>query len=126
MFIKTVIVISGVLLSIIQFFMKNTKYLKIFVVVVLLIFISASLYDFHLSNIKDERIERLNDTILKVSKNNELRIYRIDSSLSKYNLKTSGDTVIPINIINFSDNPTINVTSKDQKGGQTAGTIVNH
>jgi hypothetical protein len=106
--------------------MKNTKYLKIFVVVVLLIFISASLYDFHLSNIKDERIERLNDTILKVSKNNELRIYRIDSSLSKYNLKTSGDTVIPINIINFSDNPTINVTSKDQKGGQTAGTIVNH
>lgn len=58
------------------------------------------------------------------------KVTNIDSSLRKHNLKISGDSVVPIKNFNIkfveSNNNSTNVSSNNQKGGQTAGTITNH
>jgi hypothetical protein len=49
-----------------------------------------------------------------------IRFDNIDSNLYKFGLKFNGNDIVPIN-----DN-SVNVTSNNQKGGQTAGSIINN
>lgn len=109
--------------------MQSSKYFKVTIVSVGALFLIFSGIDLYITskteNKNTKAIEVLSDKITTIQKNNNSTLAKIDSSVLKFGLKISGDSVIRINPT-FVNNPVTNVSSKDQKGGQTAGTIINH
>lgn len=71
------------------------------------------------------KMDSLVGDVKDVKRKEDSIISQIDSSLKTYKLQLKGGKVVPINIT-FENNQSTNVSSNDQKGGQTAAKIVNH
>lgn len=87
-----------------------------------------SIWDIINTSRKDQQQDQLVNNLIKkideIKKADSANFVKLNSSLEPYNLQISGDTVRKINTT-FIDN-SIHVKSENQKGGQTAGSIVNH
>lgn len=125
MIIKIFLVLSGILLTLLPFFISRTKRVKVWLVIIGVFFLALSSIDIYQTKNAEMNANMTIDSLSIKLDITKAKLEKIDSSISKYGLKISGDSVIKSNNL-ILENSTINVKSENQKGGQTAGTINNY
>lgn len=128
MVIKILAITCGIILTLLPFFIQASKSLKTALIIVGLFFIGFSGFDIYITSETEAKNSRTIDSLgIKIStiaKRDSATMAHLENSINKFGLKISGDSVI--RITTFVTNSTTNVKSEHQKGGQTAGTIINH
>ncbi len=109
--------------------MEKNKIIRIIAIIFGSTFLIFSYIDIRNTNQNEvkfeQKIDSLSTSFSNKRKSDSLFFAKIGNSLKPYNLKIQGDSVIPTTII-FVDKYSTNVKSENQKGGQIAGTIINH
>jgi len=68
---------------------------------------------------------KLTNDMSNIKRSDSAMLSQINASLIPYKLQLKDNRIVPLNIT-FGDNKSTNVSSNNQKGGQTAAKIVNH
>lgn len=127
MLIKLIVILCGVMLAVLPIIIKINRYFKWIIVsigIVFLIFSGIDLYNTSkIETANRSAIDSLASKITRIETKASNTLSSIDSSIRRFGLKISGDSVV--HLPTFVNNVNSYVSSKDQKGGQTAGTIIN-